>query len=184
MGDRGVAEDRAAAEGAGAAAGAGGAAGAADGGGPAPEPLRFFGTTWLHHDRGYALRRVGVALGSLAGAAAGCLLLTFAYDGLVVPGGPGYLGALMVGAFTVCGALALHHTWRGFTRRPEPAGPRSPRGFLGLGFVGVLLAYFLRSFAEAPGEGLHRAAYEAARQRRERRTGRGGAGRARGGKRG
>ena len=41
--------------------------------GPQPEPIRFFGTTWVDHDGGYGLRRVGVAVGSLAAAVAACL---------------------------------------------------------------------------------------------------------------
>ncbi|MFE2137646.1 hypothetical protein ACFW9X_31475, partial [Streptomyces sp. NPDC059466] len=28
--------------------------------GPQPEPLRFFGTTWVEHDGGYPGRRAGV----------------------------------------------------------------------------------------------------------------------------
>ncbi|MEV7413260.1 EamA/RhaT family transporter, partial [Streptomyces althioticus] len=43
--------------------------------GPHPEPLRFFGTTWVDHSRGYAARRLGVAVGSLAAAAAACFVL-------------------------------------------------------------------------------------------------------------
>ncbi|OSP37930.1 hypothetical protein B7767_36020, partial [Streptomyces sp. 13-12-16] len=50
--------------------------------GPQPEPIRFFGTTWVDHSGGYTARRVGVAVGSLAAAAAACFVLRIAYDGL------------------------------------------------------------------------------------------------------
>src|SRR5581483_3845317 len=52
--------------------------------GPRPEPIRFFGTTWVNHDKGYALRRIGAATGSLAAAVAACLVLDFAYQGLQI----------------------------------------------------------------------------------------------------
>jgi hypothetical protein len=38
--------------------------------GPRPEPIRFFGTTWLNHDNGYTARRIAVAAGSLTAAVA------------------------------------------------------------------------------------------------------------------
>ncbi|NEE46548.1 hypothetical protein G3M55_18235, partial [Streptomyces sp. SID8455] len=52
--------------------------------GPQPEPIRFFGTTWVDHDGGYGLRRAGVAVGSLATAVAACFVLRFAYQGLEI----------------------------------------------------------------------------------------------------
>ncbi|MFI8192939.1 EamA/RhaT family transporter [Streptomyces sp. NPDC085946] len=138
--------------------------------GPRPEPLRFFGTTWLHHDRGYTARRVAVSAGSLAAAAASCLVLRVAYDGLRIADVGSFVTLLMVVMFAVCGALAFRHTWDGFTRRPDPERQASLRGLLTIGFVGSLLAYFFRSLTEAPGEGLHREEYEAARARHEKRT--------------
>ncbi|MGX1251126.1 hypothetical protein RKD48_003637 [Streptomyces ambofaciens] len=44
------------------------------------------------------------------------------------------------------------------------------RGLLAIGFVGSLLAYFFRTFTEAPGEKLHREEYEKAREEYEKRT--------------
>ncbi|WP_432156011.1 EamA/RhaT family transporter [Streptomyces sp. bgisy153] len=141
-------------------------------GGPRPEPLRFFGTSWVHHDQGYPARRVGVAVGSLAAAAVACLVLRFAYQGLRIAGIGGFVTVLMVGMFAVCSALAFRHTWNGFSRRPDPERQASLRGLLAIGFVGSLLAYFFRSLTEAPGEKLHREEYEAARQRHHKRASR------------
>ncbi|MDT0440555.1 EamA/RhaT family transporter [Streptomyces sp. NPDC005840] len=138
--------------------------------GPSPEPLRFFGTTWVRHDGGYALRRTAAAVGSLAAAAASCLVLRFAFDGLQIAGTGTFVGVLVVGMFAVCSALAFRHTWDGFGRRPDPDRESSLRGLLAIGFVGSLLAYFLRCLTEAPGEKLHRAEYETARARHEART--------------
>ncbi|GAA2459936.1 EamA/RhaT family transporter [Streptomyces glaucus] len=137
--------------------------------GPRPEPLRFFGTTWLHHDNGYAARRVGVAAGSLAAAAASCLVLRFAYDGLRIADVGGFVTFLMVAMSAICSALAFRHTWDGFTRRPDPERQASLRPLLTIGFVGSLLAYSVRSLIEAPGEKLHREEYETARERHEKR---------------
>ncbi|MCZ9344299.1 EamA/RhaT family transporter, partial [Streptomyces sp. TRM76130] len=67
-------------------------------------------------------------------------------------------------------ALAFGHTWGGFTTRPDPERQASLRGLLTVGFVGSLLAYALRCLVEAPGERLHRAEYETARARHEKRA--------------
>lgn len=131
--------------------------------GPRPEPIRFFGTTWVDHDSGYTVRRIGVAVGSLAAAAAACLVLRIAYQGLRIAEVGGFVTLLMVVMFAVCSALAFGHTWEAFKRRPDPDRQRSLRGLLTVGFVGSLLAYFFRSLAEAPGEKLHREEYETAR---------------------
>ncbi|AEW94957.1 hypothetical protein SCATT_25860 [Streptantibioticus cattleyicolor NRRL 8057 = DSM 46488] len=139
-----------------------------DGGEPRPEPLRFFGTTWLHHDGGYALRRAGVAAGSLIAAAAGALLLRFAYQGFQSAAVGTVVNVLFVVALAVCTLLAFRRTWDGYVRRPEGAPPEG-RGLLLIGFVGSLLAYFVRSLIEAPGEKLLRAEYERAREQYERR---------------
>ncbi|MER6527847.1 EamA/RhaT family transporter [Streptomyces sp. NPDC001508] len=138
--------------------------------GPRPEPLRFFGTTWVHHDGGYAARRAGVAVGSLAAAVASCLILRFAYQGLQIADTGSFVTVLVVVMFAICSALAFRNTWDRFGRRPDPDRQASLRGLLAIGFVGSLLAYFFRSLVEAPGEKLHRAEYEAARTRHERRT--------------
>ncbi|MEV4435918.1 hypothetical protein [Streptomyces sp. NPDC049585] len=142
-------------------------------GGPRPEPIRFFGTTWVDHDGGYALRRAGVALGSLAAAAAGAFVLRLGYEGLAIAKVGGFVNAMVVVAFAVCSALAFRRTWEGFVRRPEaPADPsveRSMHSLRMIGFIGSLLAYFARSLKEAPGEKLHRTEYEQALARHERR---------------
>lgn len=138
--------------------------------GPRPEPIRFFGTTWVEHDNGYAARRAAAAVGSLAAAAASCLVLRLAYQGLQIAAIGGFVTLLMVVMFAICSAMAFRHTWDGFTRRPDPDRQASLRGLLTIGFVGSLLAYFFRSLTEAPGERLHREEYEEARKQYEKRT--------------
>ncbi|CAL9460709.1 hypothetical protein SUDANB6_02630 [Streptomyces sp. enrichment culture] len=138
--------------------------------GPRPEPIRFYGTTWVDHDDGYTARRVGLAVGSLAAAAAACFVLRVAYQGLRIAGVGSFVTLLMAVMFAACSALAFRHTWSAFTTRPDPDRQASLRGLLAIGFVGSLLAYFFRSLTEAPGEKLHRAEYEAAREQYEKRT--------------
>jgi hypothetical protein len=151
-------------------AGAKSSAAKSSGGGPQPEPIRFFGTTWVGHDGGYGLRRVGVAAGSLAAAVAGCLVLRFAYQGLAIADVGGFVNMLIIVMFAICSAIAFRKTWEGFTRRPtRSAAEDSLRSLKAIGFVGSLLAYFLRSLTEAPGEKLHRAEYETARSQYEKR---------------
>ncbi|MFI5689788.1 EamA/RhaT family transporter [Streptomyces sp. NPDC051636] len=142
------------------------------GDGPRPEPLRYFGTTWVNHDNGYAARRAAVAVGSLAGAVASCLVLRFAYQGLEIAGSGAFVTVLVVAMFAICSALAFRTTWDGFAQRPDPDRQASLRGLLAIGFVGSLAAYFFRSLTEAPGEKLHRAEYEEARAQYARRTAR------------
>ncbi|MFB6775982.1 hypothetical protein ACFCX0_00755 [Streptomyces sp. NPDC056352] len=144
--------------------------------GPQPEPIRFFGTTWVEHDGRYALRRLGVALGSLAAAVASCFVLRFAYQGLEIADVGSFVGILVVLMFGICSAIAFRKTWEGFSRRPaEPVGEDNLRSLKTIGFIGSLLAYFFRSFLEAPGEKLRRTEYEAAvaqyAKRRSARTG-------------
>jgi hypothetical protein len=149
-------------------------AGRADAG-PRPEPLRFFGTTWVDHDpgfQGYAARRVAVAVGTLVAVTVSCLVLRFAYEGIAIADLGGFVTLLIVVMFAVCSALAFRHTWDGFSRRPDPDRQASLRGLLAIGFVGSLLAYFFRTLTEAPGEKLHREEYDTARQQHERRTSR------------
>ncbi|MEU3662163.1 EamA/RhaT family transporter [Streptomyces sp. NPDC032940] len=140
--------------------------------GPRPEPLRFFGTTWVNHDNGYAARRAGVSLGSLVAAAAACFVLRFAYEGLQVADIGGFVSLLVIVMFAACSAMAFRHTWSGFSTRPDPERQSSLRGLLTIGFVGALLAYFFRTFTEAPGEKLHRAEYDRAREEYEKRSSR------------
>jgi hypothetical protein len=136
---------------------------------PHPEPLRFFGTTWVGHDNGYVLRRAGAAVGSLVAAAVSCLVLRFAYEGLQIADTGSFVTVLVVAMFAICSALAFRTTWESFTRRPDPDRQASLRGLLAIGFVGSLLAYFFRSLTEAPGEKLHREEYEEALKRHEKR---------------
>ncbi|MEU8587256.1 EamA/RhaT family transporter [Streptomyces sp. NPDC048664] len=138
--------------------------------GPRPEPLRFFGTTWVEHDGGYGARRVAVAAGSLVAAALACLVLRLAYQGLEIADVGRLVDVLVVVMFAVCSALAFQHTWSGFTRRPDLERQASLRGLLAIGFVGSLLAYFVRCLVEAPGERLHREEYDTARAAHERRA--------------
>ncbi|QGV79239.1 hypothetical protein [Streptomyces ficellus] len=138
--------------------------------GPQPEPIRFFGTTWVGHDGGYGLRRAGVAAGSLAAAVAGAFVLRFAYEGLAVADVGGFVNGLLVVMFAVCTSIAFGRTWQGFTRRPaDPAREDALRSLKAIGFIGSLLAYFLRSLTEAPGEKLLRSEYETALARYEKR---------------
>ncbi|MEU6015195.1 hypothetical protein ABZ826_14410 [Streptomyces sp. NPDC047515] len=144
--------------------------------GPQPEPLFFFGTTWVDHEGGYGLRRVGAAVGSLVAAVAACFVLRFAYQGLQIADVGNLVGILVVAMFAICSAIAFRKTWEGFSRRPaDPAREASLRGLKTIGFVGSLIAYFLRTFMEAPGERLRRTEYEAAlaryAKRRSSRTG-------------
>jgi len=141
-------------------------------GGPRPEPLRFFGMTWVDHDNGYRLRRIGAAVGSLAAAAASCLVLRFAYEGVQLADTGAFVTVLIVVMFAVCSALAFRHTWDSFGKRPDPDRQASLRGLLAIGFVGSLLAYFFRSLTEAPGEKLHREEYEEALRQHAKRTSR------------
>ncbi len=140
--------------------------------GPRPEPLRFFGTTWVAHDGGYGARRAGAAAGSLLAAAAGCLVLRFAYEGLVIAEVGTVVNLLVVVMFAICSAIAFRRTWEGFTKRHDPASQAQLRGLLTIGFIGGLLAYFFRALTEAPGERLHREEYEAALAQYEKRTAR------------
>ncbi|MBD0742150.1 hypothetical protein [Streptomyces sp. CBMA152] len=140
------------------------------GGGPEPEPIRFFGTTWVGHDNGYGLRRAGVAVGSLATAVAACFVLRFAYQGLQIADTGSFVNILVVVMFALCSAMAFRKTYEGFsTRSADLDAERNLQGLKAIGFVGSLLAYFFRSLSEAPGEGLRRKEYEAAVAAYERR---------------
>ncbi|MEU2439125.1 EamA/RhaT family transporter [Streptomyces rubradiris] len=138
--------------------------------GPRPEPLRFFGTSWVGHDHGYAARRAGVAVGSLAAAAVSCLVLRLAYEGIRIADTGPFVTVLVIVMFVICSAFAFRNTWEGFGKRHDPQRQASLRGLLTIGFVGSLLAYFVRSLVEAPGEKLHREEYEKAREAHARRT--------------
>ncbi|MFI7498849.1 EamA/RhaT family transporter [Streptomyces sp. NPDC049687] len=140
--------------------------------GPRPEPLRFFGTTWVDHDQGYTARRIAVAVGALLATVVSCLVLRFAYQGLAIADIGSLVTLLVVVMFAICSALAFRHTWDGFGKRPDPDRQASLRGLLAIGFVGSLLAYFFRALTEAPGEKLHREEYETALKQHEKRASR------------
>ncbi|AWW38298.1 MULTISPECIES: hypothetical protein [Streptomyces] len=140
--------------------------------GPSPEPIRFFGTTWVNHDDGYRIRRIGAATGALAAAVASCLVLRFAYEGLQLAETGSFVTLLVVVMFAVCSALAFRHSWDAYSKRPDPDRQASLRGLLTIGFIGSLLAYSFRALVEAPGEKLHREEYEAALRQHEKRTSR------------
>ncbi|MGW0395706.1 hypothetical protein ACWDYJ_33525 [Streptomyces sp. NPDC003042] len=144
--------------------------------GPQPEPIKFFGTTWVEHDGGYALRRAGAAVGSLAGAFAGAYLLRFAYEGLEIGNVGPFLSISVVVLFAIASSIAFAKTWDSFKRRPAPSSDEAAlKGLKAIGFIGSLIAYFLRCLVEAPGEGLRRTEYERAvtefARRRSSRTG-------------
>ncbi|GGT26830.1 membrane protein [Streptomyces kurssanovii] len=144
----------------------------ANGGGPEPEPIRFFGTTWVGHDGRYGLRRAGVAAGSLITAFAAALLLRLAYQGLAIAEVGSFVNVLVVVMFAVCSAIAFRKTWEGFSRRPDGSPAEdSLRSLKAIGFIGSLIAYALRCLSEAPGEKLRRAEYESALRQYEQRRG-------------
>ncbi|MFE9255866.1 hypothetical protein [Streptomyces sp. NPDC006879] len=136
---------------------------------PRPEEIRFFGTTWVQHDGRYALRRSALAAGCLLAAAAGAFVLRFAYEGLAIAEVGTFLNATVVIMFAICTAIAFAKTWEGFNRRRAVAEDASLRGLKTIGFLGTLLAYFLRCLTEAPGEKLRRREYEEALARYGRR---------------
>lgn len=138
--------------------------------GPRPEPIRFFGTTWLNHDGNYQARRAGVSAGSLAAVIVSGLVLRLTYEGLQLAAVGGFVSLVVVIMFAICTALAFGHTWGSYSKRPDPARQSSLRGLLAIGFLGTLAAYFLRSLKEAPGESLHREEYTTARDQYDRRT--------------
>ncbi|MBO8196004.1 hypothetical protein ITI46_30805 [Streptomyces oryzae] len=138
---------------------------------PTPEPLRFYGTTWVDHSGGYGLRRAALGIGAVLAAIAGAFVLRFAYQGVVLADIGKWASILLVASFAVCSAMAFSRTLTHYGRRPterEAAAESSMRSIRIIGFIGVLLAYAVRTCVEAPGEQLHRAEYEAALVRYER----------------
>jgi hypothetical protein len=139
---------------------------------PRPTPILFYGTTWYDHSGGYAVRRLALGLGTVLLACLGALLLRLAYDGLAVAQVGGWVRVMTVAAFAVCSSVAFSRTLTRYARRPESideARERSMRSIMIIGFIGVLLAYALRSLLEAPGEKLLRAEHEEAVKQHERR---------------
>ncbi|MEV7724293.1 hypothetical protein AB0P15_06110 [Streptomyces sp. NPDC087917] len=140
--------------------------------GPQPEAIRFFGTTWVDHSGGYTWRRVAVAAGSLLGAVAAAYLLRFAYEGLEIGNVGPFLSISVVVLFAIASSIAFVKTWDSFGRRPAPSSDEAAlKGLKAIGFIGSLIAYFLRCFVEAPGEKLRRTEYERAAAEFARRRG-------------
>lgn len=156
-----------------AARGSGGSPGPGDDDRPLPQPIRFYGTTWLDHTGGYGLRRAGLGLGAVVLAVVGAFALRLAYGGFAVAEVGGWVRVLLVVMFAICSSIGFSRTLARFSRRPETeedeARERSMRSFMIVGFVGVLLAYAMRTLIEAPGEKLHRTEYREAQERYERR---------------
>ncbi|WP_207958284.1 hypothetical protein [Streptomyces sp. YIM 98790] len=140
---------------------------------PQPAPIRFYGTSWLDHSRGYLLRRFLLGMGASLLAVTGVVLLRLAYEGLQLSDSSAWLNVLLVVAFALCSSIAFTRTWGGYRRPAALRGDERRFASIKLiGFIGVLLAYALRSGIEAPGEGLRRAEYERALEQYRRRGGR------------
>jgi len=145
-------------------------ASASSAGEPAPEPIRWFGTSWVERGRDYWLRRAVVPVGALIALLAGVYLLFLGIQGVVLADSGGVVNVVLVLAVVVCSLAAAARSWRLFTRGHAAlsgwmAEDRQLRPMLLIGFAGSLAAYFARSLTEAPGESLRRAEYEEARAR-------------------
>jgi len=143
-------------------------------GAPEPEPIRWFGTTWVDRRADYWVRRVLVALGALVAAAAGAFLLRLGVSGVQLSDAGGLVDGLLIGAIALCSGMAAIRSWKILTEgRQSLTGWMAEDKSLGavwlIGFVGALAAYFFRSLVEAPGEGLKRAVYDQATATWERR---------------
>ena len=134
---------------------------------PQPDPIRFFGTGWVTRDTAYWLRRVGVSLGALVAAGAGAVLMRLGVQGVFVSAAGSLVNTLLVAAVAICTCVAAIRTWTLLSRgRASLSGwmadEKSVGPMLLIGFVGMLVAYFLRSLIEAPGEAEKRSRYELA----------------------
>ncbi|MGW8848454.1 hypothetical protein ACWGNE_11785 [Streptomyces xiamenensis] len=139
---------------------------------PQPDPIRFYGTSWVDHTRGYGARRFALGLGASLLAALGILGLKLGYNGLTLSQSASWLRVLVIVAFAGCTAMAFTRAMRGWTR-PQPSAGADEAAFRSIkiiGFVGILLAYALRSAVEAPGERMRRMDHEAAVEQYERLT--------------
>ncbi|WP_441245484.1 hypothetical protein [Kitasatospora sp. McL0602] len=143
-------------------------------GAPEPEPIRWFGTSWVERGTDYRLRRVVVPIGALVAAAAVAVVLRFGVGGVKISEAGGFVYGLLVAAIAVCSCLAALRMWKLLTEgRDNLTGWMAEDKSLGavwaIGCVGALLAYFVRSLVEAPGEAVKRASYDQATASYERR---------------
>ncbi|WP_371480908.1 hypothetical protein [Kitasatospora sp. NBC_00315] len=141
---------------------------------PEPEAIRWFGTGWVEHGPGYRLRRVLVPAGALLAAAAAALVLRYGVEGVRMSDAGGFVDGLLGAAVAVCTCLAALRNWKLLSEGREAltgwmAEDRSLGAVWIIGGVGALLAYFVRSLVEAPGEAVKRARHEQAVDRHERR---------------
>lgn len=132
----------------------------------APEPIRFFGTSWVARGTDYWLRRVAVSLGAMLTVVAGALVLRFAVSGVQLSKSGGFVNGLLLAAIAICSCLAALRNWKIFAEgRDSLEGWMAEDKSLGavwlIGCVGAVAAYFFRSLVEAPGEGVKRAAWNA-----------------------
>ncbi|MER7750646.1 hypothetical protein [Kitasatospora sp. NPDC097643] len=134
---------------------------------PEPEPIRWFGTSWLNRDNGYWLRRVLVPVGALATAAAAAFVLRLGVEGVALSDSGGFLNGLLTVAVAICSVMAALRTWKVLAEgKDQLTGWMTEDRSLGavwiIGGIGALLAYFVRSLTEAPGEAAKRASYDRA----------------------
>ncbi|SEL42148.1 hypothetical protein [Streptacidiphilus jiangxiensis] len=132
--------------------------------------LRWFGTTWVDRGPDYWLRRVAVSVGALVAAVAGGFLMRLAVQGVIIAKTGSFIEIVLILAIAVCSCVGALRTWNVLTQGKESlsgwmADDKSISVMLIVGFVGFvgsLVAYFLRSLVEAPGEGVARTRYELA----------------------
>ncbi|MDH6138617.1 hypothetical protein P3T35_000594 [Kitasatospora sp. GP30] len=144
---------------------------------PAPEPIRFFGTSWVARGADYWLRRAAVTLGALVTVVAGALVLRFAVAGVALSQSGGLVNGLLLFAIALCTFLAGVRMWKILTDGRDTltgwmAEDRSLGAVWLIGCVGSAAAYFFRSLVEAPGEAVQRAAWEQAKARTAKRDAR------------
>lgn len=136
-------------------------------GAPEPEPIRWFGTSWVGRGSDYWTRRVVVPVGALLATAAVALVLRLAVDGVRLSDNGGFVNGLLLAALAICSCLSGLRNWTLLTEgRDQLTGWMAEEKSLGavwiIGGAGALFAYFLRSLTEAPGEAVKRAGYERA----------------------
>jgi hypothetical protein len=85
-------------------------------------------------------------------ATVGALVLRLVHEGMRQAESAGWLRMLIIVAFALCSAMAFTRTWSSYTRPLDSrAEEHSFRSIKVIGFLGVLLAYAVRSAVEAAG---------------------------------